>query len=359
MDSNPVAAQKKRSSLLDCIRALAVIMVVLYHIGLQAGSGLDPVATWFLQYGLLGVDIFFPLSGYLITSYLLTHHNKRDVGVFFMRRFFRIVPLYMAALAIYALGSIVTRTNLDTLHNLWQNAVFLTGWVIFHGDRAEVPYTITWSLSVEEFSYIILGLAALILRGRIGRILIAMTVGALALRFAINLAGFPNVYFYPPARLDSVALGGAVAWALHARCKILIPLLVTTVATWGLMQFGRVPFHTLLFLLITLMACLVIYIIVVYLPSMRTPLISAVAAIGFYSYFIYLFHYFNIVVLEVIQERFGMGLSFWPQSVLVLAMTYFQAWLSYRFFEGPLIGFGRRLETKLGPRPAPTSAEAY
>lgn len=346
MESTATLAQKNRLSLLDCIRALAVIMVLIYHVGVELGSAPGPMSEWFYRRGLLGVDIFFPLSGFLITSFLLTRYSKSDIRTFFLRRFFRIVPLYMVALLVYALACVATGTNLDTLHSLWKNALFLTGWDIFHGERALVPYTITWSLSVEEFAYIIIGLGALFLRGRIVWLLLAMTLGALALRYSINLAGYKDVYFYPPARLDSVALGGLTAWAGMRGKPVLIPLLILLGVTLYAMQFGRVPYHTLIYLAICLATCLVMHTIVVHLPRVDTPIVNGIASIGFYSYFIYLFHYFNIGVLALIESRTILNFGFWGIVVLALILTYIQAWLSFRFFEGPMMAFGRRLEKR-------------
>ena len=364
------AARAKRLPLLDCIRAVAVIMVIFYHVGaIDRASLPDPAAAWLSRFGLLGVDIFFPLSGYLITSFLLNRHGRGDIGVFFLRRFFRIVPLYMAALAAYAVASLVTGTNLDTLHNLWQNALFLTGWVIFHGDRAMVPFTITWSLSVEEFAYILLGLAALALRGRLAWFLAALAVGALALRWWLSASGYGTTYFYPPARLDSIAIGGLVAWAGRNRHPVVVPLLVALGATWLGMQTGRAAEHTLVYLLITLGTCLVIHVVATYLPGGGTAgrtaagraggaLIEGVATVGFYSYFIYLFHYFNIEALALAEGALGLSLGFWFEGTLALALTCAQAWLSFRFFEGPLMAYGRRLETRVARRrPPPATAE--
>lgn len=334
-------------------------MVLLFHVGIETDTVQDPVADWFIRHGLLGVDIFFPLSGFLITNFLLKRYTKSDVGVFFLRRFFRIVPLYMAALAIYALASLATRTNLELLHNIWKNALFLTGWFIFHGEREMVPYTITWSLSVEEFAYIIIGLGALLLRGRIAVLLLVLTIGAIGLRCAINVAGLSNVYFYPPARLDSVALGGLTAWAAVTKKPVIVPLLIIFGLAEFVMQFGRIPFHTLIYVEISLLTCLLIHVIVYWLPDFHNPVLNRIASIGYYSYFIYLFHYFNIVALNRIETYFSVKMGFWIIGLIVLIVTYCQAWLSFRFYEGPVMAFGRALECRLvSGRKLSTAAEA-
>lgn len=346
MDSNPTKARAKRSNLLDAIRAIAVTMVVVYHVAgdLPVPEG-DAVAAWFERYGMLGVDMFFPLSGYLITGFLLRRHGGADIRVFFLRRIFRIIPLYYLALLLYLLASVLTGINREVVGNLWQNALFLTGWTIFHVGRDTVPYTITWSLSVEEFAYILVGLSALFLRGRLLWALVALCLFSIALRLAINLGGLVDSYFYPPARLDSIAIGGLLAWAHHTARPALVPLLAALAASVAIGAFGSPQlFNTMIFVSISLATCLAIHLSVTWLPQMRDPLTSAVASVGFYSYFIYLFHFFNIAGLDMVLGQFGLHLSFWTFTAMVMLLTYVQAWLSYRFYEGPLMGLGHRLE---------------
>ena len=77
------------------------------------------------------------------------------------------------------------------------------------------------------------------------------------------------------------------------------------------------------------------------------------ASIGFYSYFTYLFHLFNIhLLLELWEWRLPGEPPFWPIVALSLLITQIQAMISFRFFEGPLIRFGKTLD--LTPRPLRT-----
>ncbi|MGH1424007.1 MAG: acyltransferase family protein [Pseudooceanicola sp.] len=347
MDSNPALARKTRSNLLDAIRACAVVMVVLYHVAIDfpPAAG-DAVALWFRTYGLFGVDIFFPLSGYLITGFLLKRNSPADIRVFFLRRVFRIMPLYYLALATYLVGCLVTGIDRDIIANLWQNALFITGWTIFHAGRETVPFTITWSLSVEEFAYILVGLSALVLRGRLASVLALFALGAIALRVWINFNGWPNAYFYPPARLDSIMLGGLLAWAHQRRYPVLVPMLVALAVGIWIAGQGRIALANTIYVNITLGTCLAIHIAQTYLPRMQDPLSSAIGSLGFYSYFIYLFHYFNIAASGIIAHRLGLDPNFWIMATGVVLVTYVQAWVSYRIFEGPMMGYGHRLEAR-------------
>jgi len=335
-----------RSNMLDCIRTYAVMLVLIYHVGVEYGPGaLDTVALWFLKYGFLGVDVFFPLSGFLITGYLLKNNDGAGIKVFFSRRIFRILPLYLLAIGVYVLACLVTGQNIESLHNIWQNILFITGWVIFHNGREMVPYTITWSLSVEEFAYILMGLSAFLLRRRLPLALVALSVFSIMLR--LNLEDVKAAYYYPPARLDSIAIGGLTAWAIASGKKYTLPVLVTAlVVSLVLANNFKLMWNILLYVHITLMTCITIYLIQTYLSRVRFWLVDAVASIGFYSYFIYLFHYFNISILMMVFSRLGVEVPFWGFVVLVTAVTYVQAVLSFRYFEGPMMLYGRSRENQ-------------
>lgn len=335
-----------RSNMLDCIRAFAVILVLIFHVcGEYDRTTLDSIAQLFGIYGFLGVDIFFPLSGFLITGYLLKNYDSAGIKVFFSRRIYRILPLYFLAIAVYVLAAFATGKNLDTIQNIWQNILFITGWVIYHNGREMVPYTITWSLSVEEFAYILTGLSAFFLRRRLPIALIAMIVFSMTLRLYLDEP--KALYYYPPARLDSIALGGLTAWAILNGKRFILPILVgSLLVSLALASSFKLMFNTLLFTHISLATCLLIYLIQTYLLNVRNWLVDAVAGIGFYSYFIYLFHYFNVAIVGIVAQKMGHALPFWLFVGLVLAITYAQAVLSFRYFEGPMMLFGRAQEQK-------------
>jgi peptidoglycan/LPS O-acetylase OafA/YrhL len=335
-----------RSNMLDCIRTYAVMMVLIFHVCFEyAPESLDRVALFFAKYGFLGVDVFFPLSGFLITGYLLKNYDRAGIKVFFSRRILRILPLYLLAIAVYVVAALATGTNLDALPNIWQNILFITGWAIFHNGREMVPYTITWSLSVEEFAYILTGLSAFFLRRRLPLALVVLTVFSVALRIYLNEPKL--AYYYPPARLDSIAIGGLTAWAIINKKKYILPVLVGgLLVSLTLANSFKLMWTTLLFMHITLMTCITIYLIQTYLLNLRHVVIDAIASIGFYSYFIYLFHYFNIAILGLVAHKLHIEIPFWIFVLLVLAASYGQAVLSFRYFEGPLMLFGRRHERR-------------
>lgn len=342
-------------------------MVVLFHVATRyPDPTLDVVARWFDRYGFLGVDIFFPLSGFLISRFLLEGGWPGFTQVFFLRRFFRIVPLYAAAVLTYVAAVLVTGLEAETLHRVWINATFLTGWFIFLDARETVPYTITWSLSVEEFAYILLGLFAALSVRRLVHFLVVLSVLPLLLRFWLNVEGATDIYFFPPARLDSIALGGLTAWALARHPRLVLPVLVAaTLVVFAATQIGGdLPRETLLgavgptllYSWIALATCAAIVLAETLFAGRGGRPAWAIAQIGFYSYFIYLFHFFVIDGLAIGLRILGLGLPpFWAMSVLTMAVTTAAAIVSFHLFEGPLMRFGRRLEPAF-TRPAPPGA---
>ena len=336
--------------LLDCIRAFAILAVLVYHVAQRyEPSDLDYVARVARQFGLLGVDIFFPLSGYLITRILLRASDTSSVKVFFQRRFFRIVPLYMAAVTAFVVASLLLGFERENLERIWMTYLFLTGWFIFFDGTELIPYTITWSLSVEEFAYLLFGLCAWLSRKAFFPFLVVLSAGALALRLYLNLNGYEGVYNFPPARLDSVAMGGIVAMLMARRAPGLgLVLAGLALFTYITALWAPELWSSLKYTFITLGTCALIVLFDSREQQPDSRGISWLSAIGFYSYFTYLFHLFNIHLLLELAERYYPGgvAPFWLVCALALAMTQIQAVVSFRLFEGPVMRYGRSLEPR-------------
>lgn len=345
--TQPAAAFSDRSALLDCIRAAAILMVFLFHVATRyPEASLDPVARFFHQYGFLGVDIFFPLSGFLITRFLLTSPRPDFVRAFFLRRVFRILPLYYVAVAVYVAASLATGTGSEVLGRIWVTVLFLTGWASFLDGLQSVPYGITWSLSVEEFGYALLGLMAWISRRHLPLFLVLATGFAIALRLGLEAAAFGQPYYLPPARLDAIAIGGLTAVLLTRWQSLALPVLAAALAiamaTMGPLNYTAVALATGLLIALAEGP----------LRGFTNAPLRAVAAIGFYSYFNYLFHFFTIeALLRVSGKVLGAPPPFWIAAAVALALVQIQALVSFRLFEAPLMRFGRRFE-----RPAASSA---
>lgn len=339
---------KNRSPLLDSLRALAVTMVVIFHVATRyPAETLDPVARFFLRFGFLGVDIFYPLSGFLITRFLLSHDGPGAIRAFFLRRVFRIIPLYLVAVTLFYVAARVTHYEEANLGRIWATYTFLTGWFAFASGPDSVPYTITWSLSVEEFAYLTFGITAWLIRRSFPLFLVTLAIAPVVLRLYLYANGFENIYYFPLARLDSIALGGLTAYLLPRVGNLWLWLLGLAAAAFALWQSGGVLGQAMLFTTVTLAACATIASAESVFSKVRGRGWSAAAEVGLYSYFIYLFHFFVLYALDVAFRKSGIGLPpFWIMALLCMAGTTALGWLSFRYFEEPLMIFGRRLERR-------------
>jgi peptidoglycan/LPS O-acetylase OafA/YrhL len=202
---------------IDGLRALAVLPIVFNHASLRGFGG-----------GYVGVDIFFVISGYLITGILLrdmaTH--RHTLAAFYRRRILRIMPALIAmlvpvtALCLVALlpGELIRYAkSLIATVLFGSNFVFNAESGYFEGASHTKPLLHTWSLAIEEQFYILWPLLLALVAGR-GRIVIAAAMAAIsAASLAVascQLRVDPTAAFYLlPARAGELAIGGLLAVA--------------------------------------------------------------------------------------------------------------------------------------------------
>src|SRR6478735_273406 len=156
MGVDPRFQNRERQPGLDLLRALAIIMVVVYHaalFGFKLPGRVD-------RFGWIGVDLFFVLSGYLIGGQLLAplaRDQRLKLGRFFTRRALRILPAYLAVLAIYFLLPAVR--EYPTISPLWKFLVSVQN----IGLRGGTSFSHAWSLAVEDQFYLLLPVIVLLL----------------------------------------------------------------------------------------------------------------------------------------------------------------------------------------------------
>ena len=216
---DPRFTNRERQPGLDLLRALAIIVVVIYHAGIMGFPLPGRVHRW----GWIGVDLFFVLSGYLIGGQLLAplaRDQRIDLGRFFARRVFRIMPAYFVVLAIYFVLP-RSREYPDMAQPLWKFLLSIQN-VALHGGTA---FSHAWSLAVEDQFYLVLPFLLLFLYRRpLAAIIVpcAIIIGGIALRTLLayqNLTdtgvafrGFQAWIYYPTwTRLDPLVFGVALA----------------------------------------------------------------------------------------------------------------------------------------------------
>ena len=216
----PEAPSDHRIAALDGLRALAILLVVPHNIDLFRGrpTWAEYPAIVYMHAGWIGVQLFFVLSGFLITGKLLdTRDRPNYFGAFFARRAWRILPLYFAillAVLVIAPALFEVPTELRaSLHNqvwLW---TFLSNWTEPYGIGVH-GFGHFWSLAVEEQFYLLWPLVVLrCAPPRLVRVCVALVVITLATRTTMALTGFPHValYMFTICRMDALALGAMVA----------------------------------------------------------------------------------------------------------------------------------------------------
>lgn len=209
---------------LDGLRAAAILLVVPHTLNLIVSpddAGAHILAA-VLDRGWVGVQLFFVLSGFLITGILLDSRNAENYyGSFYMRRVLRIFPLYYATLiAVFvllpAVGLLPDSVKRDPTIELSYWLYFSNWHGPLHEGHGSMPHF--WSLAVEEQFYL---LWPLLVHRRsphsVMRLCLAIAAAGLLFRVAMLLAEFPTeaIYRFLVSRMDALALGGFVAAALR------------------------------------------------------------------------------------------------------------------------------------------------
>jgi peptidoglycan/LPS O-acetylase OafA/YrhL len=248
---DPRFTGRERQPGLDLLRALAIIVVVIYHaalFGFKLPSRID-------RFGWIGVDLFFVLSGYLIGGQLLAplaRGNEISLGRFFARRVLRIMPAYFVVLAVYFLLP-SWREYPDMSQPLWKFLLSVQN-IALHGGTA---FSHAWSLAVEDQFY--LGLPfILILVSRWPRAAIItpclIVLGGILFRTflayqnltetGVSFRGFQAWIYYPTwTRLDPLVFGVALAaiekirrqwWQRLTNCAIWLWVPALVLIVYGL-----------------------------------------------------------------------------------------------------------------------------
>lgn len=349
-------ALPRRIPELDGLRGIAILLVMMFHLTPVA---IPLFAAYFVQAGWLGVDLFFVLSGYLITGILVDSAGEPGYyRNFILRRTLRIFPLYYACLALFS----------------WREILFSHGWwyVAYIGNipvwlQNKWPPGILsplWSLQVEEQYYLTFPLVvAFVSRKALTRILLGAVIAAPLLRIAMVLAAPSNIagtYVLMPCRMDTLALGGLIAIAqrdfplrLQARWVAWITASATATVVFICWKYGPAPWSTAMRTGGYSAAALMFAGTLVLLIHQRRRFLLAVCRlrpivwIGTISYGIYLLH---AALARLIREYApGWRLPLvriapggFEEAFLCVAAAIGAAWFSWRFFESPIMRLRHR-----------------
>jgi peptidoglycan/LPS O-acetylase OafA/YrhL len=216
---------------LDGVRGVAVLLVLFYHFtmfgrlwflvdrGAAWEQGVTRSIAFVAMSGWTGVDLFFVLSGYLITTILLGQKGRPHFfRNFYARRAARILPLYYAFLAGYAVYIVVFDPEMGLRALTWP-LVFGTNLAIGFGGDGAVAHSLQhlWSLAVEEQFYLLFPLLVATVSTEVLRLVCAVgIVGSLLFRW-VAWDAVPLCAYLTPARFDGLLVGALVASLLDPR----------------------------------------------------------------------------------------------------------------------------------------------
>jgi peptidoglycan/LPS O-acetylase OafA/YrhL len=345
---------------LDGIRGVAILLVVAIH-SAQAANRPSIEPAWAdavvgaAKYGWIGVDLFFVLSGFLITRILLDsnghpHHFRN----FYARRTLRIFPLYFVVILLRFLLPWPTLPAINPSGH-WCAALYLSNvWQVFAPivQRRDAFLGVTWSLAVEEQFYLFWPLVVWIIPRRFVvptcMVIVAIAVGC---RWGCYCVGVDPwaAYVLTPCRLDAFAAGAAVAAMVRlygaprllpiARAAGIVSVLALAALLWCQDDDSAKPMalwgHLLLAILF---AALIVWALAGrYVPQLAAA--GWLRSAGKYSYGIYLFH--NPVLRLGVTPLIPAGWSNLTSAAMILAVglpvTFGLAWLSSHLFEQPIL----------------------
>ncbi len=351
---DPSGAGEGRITELDALRGLAAVVIVVFHSNTRR-----------MPWGWAAVDLFFVLSGFLITGIVLRHGGTRGfLSRFYARRALRIFPVYyLVVLGLVVCGGILPRPN-DPRGLVYE--LTYTQYVPYYWFAEAPRYSPylghTWTLAIEEQFYLIWPALVLLAgrhRGRVALLALATVAGSFVLRsqgYSVALLG---------ARADGLALGGLLAALLAGReggratashalrvglwtVSIASALVLVALAGFvGMAATDAFPRWTgLVVLAFSTLWLGVIGLVVIHAGHPRLAILRRprLRGLGTISYGLYLYHFLVLVISGDIYRRIGFrGQPLWREAPTI-ALCFVAAALSWKYIERPILGLKGRFD---------------
>ena len=330
---------------LDGLRCICIAMVLWHHSNPFPESGLQ-----LFKGGFLGVDFFFVLSGYLITTLLLREaatFGSFSLRDFYIRRLIRIVPPYFFVVTIVGAYFIFVKGQTELLEIWPYYYLFLSNFMLEH-----IPLlTITWSVALEEQYYLVWPLIMMFLPARF--LWLFGAVYLIAAVFAI-LGAFDHA---PPAAgpllitapnmlvaYAAIIMGSLAAVLLHAPASFAVlraatggyaTALIGLVCVAVLIEFTSADVRGFPKLAIQAAMTVTLIALVVREDTILTPFLThpLIARIGVVSYGIYLYHLVARDIVTRLGERLVGELDAWVVLIVYAILAYLMAEASFRTLE--------------------------
>ena len=357
---------------IDAMRGIAILMVILIH---TSTMGLNAVFDFTAKYGQMGVQLFFVASAYTLCS----SHDRRqgescEIAAFFIRRFFRIAPLYYLAIVVYLLLHICGQLIAHAWPLIWEpyspyniaaNVLFLNG-LSPSANNNVVPGG--WSIGTEMLFYLAFPLIFSISKGLARRnpfyvlavFIIALSFNIalqaiLTARFDVKIDNNTFIYYNILNQLPVFCLG-IFAFFLHTSRKS--PWIIGSL---GISPIGFIVFTVLaliswrmrsgfMFSIIPTLSGLSFIFLCDWLRGLNVNF-AIIGKIGQVSYSMYIFHFiFAWWIIPPVRDFLsgitGANVSFVISYLMVVAMTFAVAVLSERLIESRGIEIGRAISSQ-------------
>lgn len=336
--------EKNRFGALDGVRFFCISAVLFHH-----APGVHELAQHYLLAGrgFLGVDFFFVLSGFLITTLLLREKARTgriSLRGFYWRRALRILPLYLLVVTAMVLIFGVMKQSPEALSLSPYYYLFLANFLV--GDVPNLGPM--WSLSVEEQYYVLWPLLMVLVPRRALLPCVAVLIG-------VNLIGVINVFGVPapeigplrfamPVGYAAILLGSGLAIMLHSP-RVFAALYPIIGARWSVIPAVVLLLALLIFFpqvlegwpqfvvhltMVWILACLVVREDHLFKRLLQW---RPFARIGEISYGVYLLHLVGLSIALEVTELVGLDEGGAVHILLYLVLTYILAEISFRTFE--------------------------
>jgi peptidoglycan/LPS O-acetylase OafA/YrhL len=343
---------KTRFANLDGIRFLSILAVMWHHARPNSVAGIEV-----LDRGFLGVDFFFVLSGFLITTLLL--RERRRTGTialrgFYLKRALRILPVYLFVVGFVSAIYILAKGEGQYLRVLPYYLLFLNNFLTEHIPMLEI----TWSLAVEEHFYAVWPVFLVLVPSRFWLPLVGLAIG-------VNVAGIMGVFgagpavgalrfALPNATYAPIIMGAGLVVLLdrdagYARISRAVSgryaAVVCMAALMGAIALAPLDLRGLPNLLIHSLMTLTLAALVVRedCPGLRWLQAPVVVRVGMVSYGIYLYHLIGLDLTGRVLGTLGVG-SDWALLVCYALISFAMAEVSFRTLEA----YFRRFRPKAG-----------
>jgi peptidoglycan/LPS O-acetylase OafA/YrhL len=336
---------------IDGLRALAVCAVILYH------SKIEIFSSEIFKGGFIGVDIFFVISGYLITSIILKELKTTDslnFSSFYKRRIKRIFPAYLFVITIILLISFIALTrkyNLFTIESFFSSLFFFSNYFFYFKsieyqsiENSKILLLHTWSLSVEEQFYILFPFIFYFLfKFKIDIKKIFLLIFFIGILIASYTSFYrPNFSFFSfHTRIFELIFGGLLSInykylnkynSINSYLSNFITIAGLTIILLSILIFDEKTLHPSLLTLIPILGTGILIIFSSKKNFVREILSSKIfVGLGLISYSLYLWHY----PLFIIVRYFNLTDGIFYRKIILIILLYVLSFYTYKFIEKP------------------------